>query len=673
MTSSSSWTSEKPLPTSPSSNFSSSTTDLSVSLNLRARQDSQGSISGLLAEDGGETMKMLKTLVEKAKEKGEKEVTVSVESLEILIGEAGKGREKYVSLKGKYDGIKRASARYIEGLTVASDDYEKEVSARREVETEVKRLRAQMHGQTARLSLMDADLKRQDSMQRRSRELVKDMQGLEKDLSKLRAERDLTLAEVEELSTAKSSGNGHQSSLSRSLSTRLEVVKEQYREELEPLTAERERLTREINELREARETYLEESTTLNARNEELSDLQASLLRQVETAEDALSRAQRQGRSPSLSSLPTSATLHEVPEEVAKYVKVVKPETMEPAPAIRKFKWYKSSKGPESSSTRGKQPSSQVLGMVNGKGGKVLYDGGATSGNLGSSSGAGGGGTGKEHVFMQHNIPTLRFTRCDHCGDKMWGPIQELRCAGCGSNCHSKCAPQYDRPCNSSSAALPSLDESGGDAGPPPPSMFGRDLTEQAEADGEAIPVIVRKCIAAVDAVGMEYEGIYRKTGGSSQSKHITQLFERGDYDAFDLSDQDTFNDISSVTSVLKNYFRALPDPLLTHEFHEQFVGAAMIRDLDAKRAALLPLVRQLPKAHFDTLRYLMLHLNRVMALQKENLMSARNLGVVFGPTLMRSADRSREFGDMAGKALAIDWLVEHAQEAFAPQQDPEA
>ena len=51
-------------------------------------------------------MKMLKALVEKAKEMGEKEVTVSVESLEVLIAEAGKGREKYVSLKGKYDGIK---------------------------------------------------------------------------------------------------------------------------------------------------------------------------------------------------------------------------------------------------------------------------------------------------------------------------------------------------------------------------------------------------------------------------------------------------------------------------------------------------------------------------------------------------------------------------------------
>ena len=73
----------------------------------------------------------------------------------------------------------------------------------------------------------------------------------------------------------------------------------------------------------------------------------------------------------------------------------------------------------------------------------------------------------------------------------------------------------------------------------------------------------------------MDYEGIYRKTGGSAQSKAITSLFERGDYDAFDLKDSDSFNDISSVTSVLKSYFRSLPDPLLTYNLHESFVAAA--------------------------------------------------------------------------------------------------
>lgn len=80
---------------------------------------------------------------------------------------------------------------------------------------------------------------------------------------------------------------------------------------------------------------------------------------------------------------------------------------------------------------------------------------------------------------------------------------------------------------------------------------------------------------ATAEHTGMEYEGIYRKTGGSSQSKQITQLFERGDYDAFDLSDVEVFNDISSVTSVLKTYFRQLPNPLLTHELHESFVAAS--------------------------------------------------------------------------------------------------
>lgn len=105
--------------------------------------------------------------------------------------------------------------------------------------------------------------------------------------------------------------------------------------------------------------------------------------------------------------------------------------------------------------------------------------------------------------------------------------------------------------------------------------MFGRDLTDQAVADGAHVPVIVTKCIGAVEANGMEYEGIYRKTGGSSQSKQITQLFERGRYDAFDLTNVEAFNDISSITSVLKTYFRQLPDPLMTHDLHESFVAAA--------------------------------------------------------------------------------------------------
>jgi Rho-type GTPase-activating protein 1/2 len=109
----------------------------------------------------------------------------------------------------------------------------------------------------------------------------------------------------------------------------------------------------------------------------------------------------------------------------------------------------------------------------------------------------------------------------------------------------------------------------------------------------------------------LDYEGIYRKTGGSGQSKIITQLFERGDYASFDLRDNDRFNDICSVTSVLKTYFRSLPDPLLTFDMHDRFIYAASQKDLAVKAAKLSELIAELPKEHYYTTRALMLHLHR--------------------------------------------------------------
>jgi len=204
---------------------------------------------------------------------------------------------------------------------------------------------------------------------------------------------------------------------------------------------------------------------------------------------------------------------------------------------------------------------------------------------------------------------------------------------------------------------------------PLPSSMFGRDLTEQVCADSKdeerQVPVIVEKCIEAVEARALEYEGIYRKSGGSSQTKSITQMFERGDYTSFDLCDADKFNDICSITSVLKTYFRSLPVPLLTFDLHDQFMAAVTIRDPSFKNKSLTDLVNRLPDEHYFTLRMLMLHLNHIGDHCEQNLMNSRNMGVVFGPTLMRSRDPGAEFNDMAGKALCVEWLVDNALKVF--------
>jgi Rho-type GTPase-activating protein 1/2 len=98
--------------------------------------------------------------------------------------------------------------------------------------------------------------------------------------------------------------------------------------------------------------------------------------------------------------------------------------------------------------------------------------------------------------------------------------------------------------------------------------------------------------------------------GESDQSKMITQLFERGDYNAFDLCDDVQFDDICSVTSVLKYYFRSLPNPLLTYELYERFIAAAHIQDATEKTEAMQDLVTELPSEHYHTLKALMLHLH---------------------------------------------------------------
>lgn len=115
--------------------------------------------------------------------------------------------------------------------------------------------------------------------------------------------------------------------------------------------------------------------------------------------------------------------------------------------------------------------------------------------------------------------------------------------------------------------------------------------------------------------LALDYEGIYRKTGGSGQSKTITQLFERGDYASFDLRDNDRFNDICSVTSVLKNYFRSLPDPLFTFNLHDRFIYASSIKDPATKGAMFTDLVNELPREHYYTARALLLHLHRYVLL----------------------------------------------------------
>lgn len=99
-----------------------------------------------------------------------------------------------------------------------------------------------------------------------------------------------------------------------------------------------------------------------------------------------------------------------------------------------------------------------------------------------------------------------------------------------------------------------------------PSTLFGSDLVERADYERRQIPSVVTRCIEEVELRGMDIEGIYRKTGGSGQVKIVQEGFEK--MEDYDISDPGL--DITAVTSVLKQYFRKLPVPLLTFDIYDR-------------------------------------------------------------------------------------------------------
>jgi hypothetical protein len=118
--------------------------------------------------------------------------------------------------------------------------------------------------------------------------------------------------------------------------------------------------------------------------------------------------------------------------------------------------------------------------------------------------------------------------------------------------------------------------------------LFGSDLTARCEFEKRLIPAVVSRCIEEVElrgkfrcrvgawsnannpSSGMDVEGVYRKSGGTSQVNQVRSGFEAKM--EYDISDPDL--DIHSITSALKNYFRRLPVPLITYDVYDQFLEA---------------------------------------------------------------------------------------------------
>lgn len=206
-------------------------------------------------------------------------------------------------------------------------------------------------------------------------------------------------------------------------------------------------------------------------------------------------------------------------------------------------------------------------------------------------------------------------------------------------------------------------------------TTFGVDFQEQVEHCKSAVPPIITKCLKEIEKRGLNQEGIYRKSGVKSKVEGLCQRFEK-DPDSVDLTEENH----NVISNVLKLYLRQLPEPLLTFKSYQSFIRIAKdhmagLFDLEETVNQLADVVSKLPYSNFKTSAIIMHHLHRIADNYSSNQMTASNLGIVFGPTLLRPLEGASSLAylvDMPHQTRAVELLIANVKEIFGPETEYE-
>ncbi|XP_021381524.1 rho GTPase-activating protein 29 isoform X1 [Lonchura striata] len=274
-----------------------------------------------------------------------------------------------------------------------------------------------------------------------------------------------------------------------------------------------------------------------------------------------------------------------------------------------------------------------------------------------------------------HKLRKLRApSKCRECDGLV--VFHGAECEECSLACHKKCLETLAIQCGHKKlhGRL---------------HLFGVEFAQAAKNIPDGIPFIIKKCTSEIESRALNVKGIYRVNGAKSRVEKLCQAFENGK-DLVELSELYAHD----ISNVLKLYLRQLPEPLILFRLYNEFIGLAKEsqnanEELDAKQASpkaktrqslcielnriiikIKDLLKQLPVPNYNTLQYLIGHLHRVTEQCDENKMSASNLGIIFGPTLIRPRQTDATVSlsslvDYPYQARIVELLITYYEKIF--------
>ncbi|KAM7409873.1 hypothetical protein PAMA_001391 [Pampus argenteus] len=262
-----------------------------------------------------------------------------------------------------------------------------------------------------------------------------------------------------------------------------------------------------------------------------------------------------------------------------------------------------------------------------------------------------------DHVFANYQVGIMQS--CDQCSSIIWGMEKAYMCSYCKMVCHKKCVSKVAIDC-SAFCVKKSDEESGG-------KHFGVRVCYLVNAK-TPVPVVLEILLEHVEMHGLYTEGIYRKSGSANRIKELHQRLEIDPH----LVSLEGYP-IHTVTGLVKQWLRELPDPLLTFTHYNELVHAVELPEKQEQLQAIYKVLDKLPAANFKTLERLIFHLVMVCKKEADNRMSSNSLAIVFAPCILRcpdSADPLLSMKDVAKTTMCVEMLINEQYRLYSAKME---
>ncbi|KAI1893595.1 hypothetical protein AGOR_G00125340 [Albula goreensis] len=160
-------------------------------------------------------------------------------------------------------------------------------------------------------------------------------------------------------------------------------------------------------------------------------------------------------------------------------------------------------------------------------------------------------------------------------------------------------------------------------------NVFGVPLIVHVQRSGQPLPLSLQQALRYLRSQCLDQVGLFRKSGVKSRIQALRQMNESSPDDV-NYEDQSAYD----VADMVKQFFRDLPEPLLTSKLGETFLHIYQYVPKDQRLQAVQAAIMLMSDENREVLQTLLCFLSDVTSSVEENQMTPMNIAVCLAPSL---------------------------------------